>query len=453
MRRLFVAAVACAAVLLPAAAAAAAPELQGPAGHTRAAAPAPHVSRKATPFSRSFAPLGARLAGSVTVSGTVYTPSHFALGSVPMEWWSWSSAEQRWYGDSMQSGVDGSYSVSPLATSSGEIWAYPDEDTTLGRTGQTWTAGNSYTTDIYPGSVTVSAARDGVWNTFGGLSVDLWGDQAYSWGYRETSGTASNPATVELTALDGTYTQGSVNFWVDEGVEFTDPITVSSGSVPSATVNVSESGAQRLEFPKTGFKYSGKPGATVRVNRINFPAGWRNDVTGYSDPSGKPSAKYGVKISQGGAIEGLNVKVPATAKPGYSYWIGFQHVNADGTYRPLYVETSYQVCTMKPTKASIRRGTRIKIKGIVPTEGHWGSKLGKRKLVWVLWHKGTAPVPTKADARKQGWVAVARVRTTATGAYTSAYLKPPRTGTFVVLYEGDNWYYSAYTSTARVTVR
>jgi hypothetical protein len=45
------------------------------------------------------------------------------------------------------------------------------------------------------------------------------------------------------------------------------------------------------------------------------------------------------------------------------------------------------------------------------------------------------------------------VRTTRTGAYTTPYVRPPRTGTFVVQYDGDDWYYGAFTSTAKVTVR
>ena len=53
----------------------------------------------------------------------------------------------------------------------------------------------------------------------------------------------------------------------------------------------------------------------------------------------------------------------------------------------------------------------------------------------------------------QGWVPLVRVRTTGTGAYTSPKLKPPRTGTFVVQYDPDDWYWGAYTSTAKVTVR
>jgi hypothetical protein len=258
---------------------------------------------------------------------------------------------------------------------------------------------------------------------------------------------------VQVEALDGAYTGGSVNFWLDEGVEFSDALTVTSGTTPSGTISVSELGAQRVQFPVSGFKYSGKPGATVRVSRFNFPAGWGNAVSGYSDPTGKPSVSYGTKVSQGGASEPLSVKIPGTAKPGYSYWIGFQHVNGDD-YLPLYLETSYQVCTMKPSKTSITKSTRIRVSGIVPTEGHWGSKIGQRKAIVLWYHRGTKGVPTIWNSpKKQGWIPVGSMKTTGTGSYTTPYFRVPATGTFVVQYNGDDWYYGGFTSTAKVAVR
>ena len=44
-------------------------------------------------------------------------------------------------------------------------------------------------------------------------------------------------------------------------------------------------------------------------------------------------------------------------------------------------------------------------------------------------------------------------RTTGTGAYTTPYFKPKATGTIVVYYPGDEWYWEGFTSTAKVTVR
>ena len=196
---------------------------------------------------------------------------------------------------------------------------------------------------------------------------------------------------------------------------------------------------------------SGKPGATITIARNNFPTGWHNLVTGYTDDPNQTSYKeFGTKVSQGIGTENLSVTIPRTAKPGYQYFVGLQHVDASGSYLPLYVETPYQVCTMKPSKTSITRSTRIRVTGVVPTQGHWGNELGVRKNVTLLWHKGTAAVPT---ASLKGWLRIGTVKCTRTGAYTTPYFKVPATGTFVAYYEGDDWYWAAYTSTAKVTVR
>ena len=135
MKRLFVAAVVCAAVLLvtaPAALAFAESARQAHSGAKRM--PAPHVPRRAAPVLRSYTPLGARLAGATaTVTGHLYNSLHSALSSVNMNWWSWSDSAQTWSSGQMTSQFDGSYSAVPAATTEGEIWAYPNQDTTWAR--------------------------------------------------------------------------------------------------------------------------------------------------------------------------------------------------------------------------------------------------------------------------------------------------------------------------------
>jgi hypothetical protein len=449
MRRLFVAAVVCAAVLLFASVAAA---VERHAGDGRHKAPGPHAVGGDVAFDKaSFAPLGARLAATTTVYGTLYDSYHSTQAGVDMEWDSWAPAEQSWYWGTGVTDGAGAYSMDARATTDGQIWAFPG-DSAFARGSRTWTAGGSDQVDLYPGRVNVSATRGGPWTGFGGYTVRLMGPAEYSRGDVTAADATSSPVNGTIEALDGTYEVGSVNFYYDEGIEFSTPVTVTSGATSGTTVNVNEANAQRV-WTQAPYWASGKPGATVKLARNNFPAGWINDVSGYSDPNGTAAKAFGKKTSAGGSVEYVSVKVPATAKAGYGYWIGFQHVDASGNAEPLYVEEMYQVSTMKPSKTAIRKGTKIRVSGIVPTEGHWGSQAGKRKYVWVLWHKGTAPVPTKWDATKQGWVPIARVRTTGTGSYTSPYLKPPRTGTFVVQYDGDDWYWGAYTSVRKVTVK
>jgi hypothetical protein len=457
MRRLFAAVTLCTAFLLLTGVAGAIDRGAGDAMH---AAPGRHVAEGHAvggdvAFGKaSFAPLGTRLAATTTVYGTLYDSYHVAQAGVDMEWDSWSAVEQTWYWGTGTTDGSGAYSMAARPTTDGEVYAYLANGT-FGRGGRTWTEGGSDQVDLYPGRVQVSATRGGPWATPSGFSdyaVRLFGDTEYSRGIVTAPDTGSSPVDGMIEVLDGSYPGGSVNFYLDEGVEFSTPVTVTSGATSGATVSVDEADAQRV-WIQAPYWASGKPGSIVKVARNHFPAGWRNEISGYSDPNGSASRVFGTKTSLGGATEYVSVKIPTTAKPGYDYWVGLKHVDDAGNYLPLYVERNLQVCTMKPSKTAITKGSRIRVTGIVPTQGHWGSTPGKRKIITLWWHKGTAGVPTKWDARKQGWRVIANLRTTTTGSYTTAYTRPPVTGTFVVRYSGDDWYWGAYTSTAKVTVR
>jgi len=74
-------------------------------------------------------------------------------------------------------------------------------------------------------------------------------------------------------------------------------------------------------------------------------------------------------------------------------------------------------------------------------------------VVTLYAHKGTAPVPTRWNPKSKGWVKVYSVRANAYGAYKTPTFKPLKTLTLVVRYPGDDWYWDAYTSTQKVTVR
>ena len=37
---------------------------------------------------------------------------------------------------------------------------------------------------------------------------------------------------------------------------------------------------------------------------------------------------------------------------------------------PLSLSTWFQVCTLKPSRATVRRGTAIALSGVVPIKGH-----------------------------------------------------------------------------------
>lgn len=444
----------CTAVLLPAGVAAAARQHDTRGGqHQPMSAHAPNADAAfgAVLGERAFVPLAASLtAGSTTVRGWLYNSYGVGQSAKTVEWDSWDAAEQRWYWGQTTTAADGSYVMYAQPTSIGEVWAYPDDGTTFARGARTWTNGAEDRVDLYPGRVAVTAVRGGKWGDFSTIITRFYGSTAYSKGRVTTADTTSSPAGGSMDVLSGSYYGGSVKFFWDEGMEF-GAASIAPGA--SYTLSADEAKAQRV-WITSPYWWSGKAGATVRLARGNFPAGWINHVSGYTDnPTASPHVDYGAVSSQGGATESVSVKVPATAKPGYGYWIGFQHVDASGESYPLYLEEMYQVCTLKASKTRVARGARIRVNGIIPTEGHWGDQTGLSKYVTLYAHKGKTGVPTKWKPRSQGWTKVGRVRANGRGVYRSPYFRVFKTLTLVVRYPGDNWYFDAYTSPLVIKVR
>ena len=337
--------------------------------------------------------------------------------------------------------------MSALPTTNGEVYAnYGSGATTLGFQAQQWADAATKTLDFFPGRVHASASLGGPWaEDFEYLDVRLWGDDRYSRGEVPANGTATPQGLFD--ANQGAYSWGSAEFFYDEGVEFAGSIAVPSWAESDTAIAVGEADAQRVHMTSP-YWGSGKPGATVRIALENYPAGWSNRVSGYDDA---PDAGASSRIfSDGTDLQAFGVSVPKNAKPGYSYWIGLQHVNGIAT---LYLETPYQVATLKASRTAVRRGAKIRVAGVVPTAGHWGSEQGLKKVVTLYAHRGKAPVPTKWNPKRQGWVKVYSVRTNGLGAYTTPYFKPLKTLTLVVRYPGDDSYYDAYTSTQKITVR
>ena len=194
---------------------------------------------------------------------------------------------------------------------------------------------------------------------------------------------------------------------------------------------------------------SGKPGTVAKVRHWNFPADWTLDFYGYGEtPSGLPEKSYGSLLTTGADPFTKTVTIPTRATPGY--WYVLQTNHRDGA---LTLDTPFQVCTLKSSKAAVRRGGSIKLRGIIPTEGHWGSTPGKVKYVTIYRRtRSVSAAPKVWNPTTRGWTKVARIRASGLGKYTSAYLKPTRTTWYVVRYSHDNWYYGGYTSVLKVRV-
>ena len=125
----------------------------------------------------------------------------------------------------------------------------------------------------------------------------MWGTDRYSYGRVLANGTSTPYGVFDVQ--QGTYYWGSAKFFYDEGVEFSGTINVSSGSQAGSGISAPEANAQRL-VSTSPYWGSGKPGTTFKIRRDNFPAGWVNNVTGYTDdPDGTAYKNFGDKTSSG----------------------------------------------------------------------------------------------------------------------------------------------------------
>lgn len=450
MRRTVLAAVVALTLLLASAGAAVAADL--PSHRAPGAAPPSAVAGPGLRLAPAahFAPLGAKLAGTAVVNGHVYDSGGGAIYGAYVAW-------AVTLGDTFESGdtqtdATGAYSFTnlPAAPGTGELLvASPTEPWAIGRYDATWADPGTTTFDFQPGVVTTVLLRGGPWVGWGDAMVFLFGSDAVSGvaGMTDIAG-SSDAVSGYSYGVPGTYQDGAAYFWMDEGKEFTTTATLGAGAVSAETIVVDQATAQRL-MVTTPYWASGKPGTAIKVRHENYPAGWTLDYYGYADsPTGKPFKSYGSLATTGASPFSKGVTIPTTAPAGYCYV-----VNATHREGPLSLDTPFQVCTLKSTKTAVRKGDSIKLGGVIPTEGRWGSNAGKSKYVTIYKRtKSVSAAPTAWDATKKGWTKVAKVKANGLGKYASAYLKPTRTTWYVVRYPGDNWYWGAYTSVVKVRV-
>jgi hypothetical protein len=444
MRRLFAAAVLCAAFLLLATAAAAAPAELPARGHGLA----DHAAQAGAARS-DFAPLGARLAA---ISLTVHVLQFNGTPAVGVKvMWMVNTTTDSYGSDGETNDFgDVTFTDAVAATGNGQLYVWIPRSSSVTDTSGwgklSWSAGQTLT--VRPGRVAAGVVRGGPWDDFTFYTVSLVGDTRYSYGDIDASD-GSEVASGDIDAADGSYDRGAVYYWNDEGSEFSDSFSVTSGVRGHTAPTQHQASAQRITVSKP-YWASGAPGTVVQLALGNFPAGWKNEVYGVSEyPLDSDDHSYGILTAGGSATSYVNLKVPASATPGYWYNIGVEHING---LQMLALSTPFQVCTMKPSRAKVARGAKVRVKGIVPVYKHWGAEPGEPKPVTLYAHRGKAPVPTKWNPKSQGWVKVGSVKTNAYGAY-SFTAKVYKTLTFVVRYPGDDWWYEAYTSAKTVKVR
>ncbi|HOT24732.1 MAG TPA: hypothetical protein PLB30_05310 [Thermoleophilia bacterium] len=408
-----------------------------------------------------FVPLGIKLAGSAVVNGHVY-----GFTGVPHEnVWVYCEAPDgsaTVWGDT-KTDTNGFYSFSglPAVVGTGYIEAAEFEQGGdwwwARRPNASWSDPGPTAFDWHQGAVRTQVRRAGPaqlhgsgWNDWERVDTTLYGEDVQS---RIDAGSpllnmADEVVEGSTYVPPASYSYGATYFWANQGLEYPVDVTVTAGHVASQTLSVDQKDAQHMGInTSSSYWKSGKPGTKVTIGHWQFPAGWTLDYYGWADAPTQAYTEYKDATTTGGSFA-ISVTIPKSAPVGYDYNLGFDR--KDGV---LSLYDSFQVCTLKATKAAVRKGGAVKLSGVIPTEGHWGKTTGKSKLVTVYARtKAASAAPTAWDPAKQGWTKVGQAKANGLGAYTTGNLRPKRTTWYVVRYPGDAWYWGAYTSVLRVRV-
>jgi hypothetical protein len=194
---------------------------------------------------------------------------------------------------------------------------------------------------------------------------------------------------------------------------------------------------------------SGKPGMTIKLAFANWPEGYKIYPAGHS-AQGDSRRTWSTMTASGASLMTRSVPVPTTVKPGSKYVM-----SATGSSRgiPLLLVDHLQIATLKSSKTSIAKGGSIRLSGVVPVGGFWGSAKGKPKTVTLYKRTTSSGQPKYFDATRNGWTKVDTYKTDGYGKYVTRSFKPQRTTWYIVRYPADPEHFRAFTSVRWVSVK
>ena len=389
-------------------------------------------------------------AGTCTVTGTVLDYGGSPVANADVQWAYYDASGNYNRGTWTQTDASGHFGFSGVAvTNEGRLSAWSDNDDTMFR--RDWLAfapgANDYV--LRPGALSVQATRssDPDWNDWTTMDVKFYG---LGTAFCEIAG-----ASGQASAMAPSTRYGIVSFWNNEAVEWqtSSPIPIVTDALSPGSVTVDEADALQV-YVGAPYWASGKPGATIGYDLTNWPAGYKATFAGYDEnPDSDVSVQYSGEWTSTGSAGTVALTVPKTTTPGYSFDVQATRSDSLWSFTDVSIYDGYQVCTLKASKSSVRRGALITVSGVIPTQGHSGSDAGISKTVTLYAHAGSATVPTKWDPKSQGWQKIYSIKADGFGRYRSKTLRPNRTLTLVVRYPGDDWYWDAYTSTQKITVK
>jgi hypothetical protein len=395
-------------------------------------------------------PARAAVGSTCTVSGTVLDYDGYPVAGADVEL-SYADAPGHFTGWSYATtGPDGSFGFSNVpVTNQGRLWTWATARSEYRRHDLAFAPGANYY-ELRPGQVAVEAVRssDGDWNDWTALWVACYGPHGTA--DREIVGTSGY-----AYAVAPSFDYATVEFWANEETEvqtFADPVPVAAGATSRASIQVFEEDSRRI-WVDHPYWASGPPDARITVALENWPAGYRAQFYGDQDAPDDRAIDYAGEWTSSGRTGYVTMTVPSWATAGYQFHPHAWRSDDLWAFTDLDIHDFYQVCTLKPSASSFRRGQWITVSGVIPTQGHWGSRPGIRKTVTLYAHQGPAKVPTKWDPRSEGWAKVSSMKADGLGRYTSKRFRPNTTLTLVVRYPGDDWYWGAYTGARKITVK
>ena len=407
------------------------------------------------------------LRGTGVVSGHVLGYDGNPLADVTVQGAARNDAGAFIWNASTKTDAEGAYSFSDApATSGGRLIVNPAAGNSWFLKGLTFTDPGTTVVDLRPGRLQWTATRGGPFALdWTDASVELSGSLGDGVTFGTTTWKRDLPATSSVSgwaeAMPGTVSYGAFMFSETEAAvwDASDPgqtiVPVNVGETAATTLHFDQAAAHRIGFT-TPFWASGPPGSKVTLGLENYPAGEQATFMGYSaNESEATFTTWGDRVftSTGLAKQNVALTVPKTAVPGLDYL-----VTAGGTtvHNGVYVfalTARFQVCTLKSTPATVKRGGSIRLSGVVPVAGNAEGR-GTPKAVTIFARtKASAAAPAVWNAATAGWKKVGTARTNAAGVFRSGKLKPLKTTWYVVRYGPDADHRGAYTAVVKVKTK
>ena len=381
--------------------------------------------------------------GPCTVTGHAYDFAGNPLTGVEVDLW-YSDTGGFW----VDTDATGMFTFTNVpAAASGELDVWPDSSgtTVFSSINDTFTAAGPNDFTLRPGmtGAEVLKTSDTEWNGFTKFRLDTWGSAG--------GGSTIVPGDSGFGyVMAPDYYYAVAYPWDNQGIEWStaSALPVTPGASDGLTM-VFDQANGRGAWVGAPYWASGKPGSKATVVLENWPAGYHAGLYGISEsPSGKDKVLHTPSLLSGShKLRKVSVTIPSTATPGYDYDI---HVARTDAGSGLDITAYFQVASLKASRASIRRGGAVRLSGVVPTQGHMGSTVGKSKSVILFQRTKAAGQPA---ASLKGWHKLATLKASGLGKFASRLLHPKRTTWYVVHYPGDTWYWGAYTSVIKVAVK